>query len=106
MALIAYVGNTNVLELRGLRNTLSGAYDNGATVTYTLLDSTGASVSSGAMTSIAESPNHGKYRAVIANTVVVKNNRRYTAVVNAVGSGGEVAQWTLVVTPTERGING
>ena len=105
MSLVLYIGNTSVLELRNLKSSISGAYDNSATVSYVLADSSGTTVSTGTMTSITESPNHGKYRASIASTVVLTGNRRYTAIINVTGSGGEVAKWTLVVTPATRGIN-
>ena len=45
MSLIIYAGNNNVVELTGLKNSITNAIDTGATVNVTIKDASGAEVS-------------------------------------------------------------
>jgi hypothetical protein len=108
-ALILFVGNSSFLELQALTTVATGALDLGATVTGTLYDADGSEVAGQvwpvAMALVVESPSTGKYRGSLESDIVISPNRRYTAVVNATGSGGEVGKWTSVITPSIRGPN-
>ena len=98
-----YVGNTQVLELSGLKDTVSGNYQNDATVTVTLTDSAGASVSGqtwpAAMTYVPAS--NGTYRVTLDSDLVLTAGVTYTARIDVIAAGGIIGRWdcTVAVKP-------
>jgi hypothetical protein len=98
-----YTGNTNVLELRGLRNAATGVYDNAATVQFILADAAGTVLDTQYMSSVTETPNQGKYRATVLHSVVMATNRTYNATVIATTGDGLVGKWVLPIRADERG---
>jgi hypothetical protein len=87
-----YVGASNVVELSGLTNAVTGAVDNAATVTVTVKDSTGASNILGdtfpkAMSYVAASS--GKYRATVSANLAIVAGTKYRAIVDVTGSAGD-----------------
>jgi hypothetical protein len=60
------INSDNLIRLDGLTNASSGAYINNATVTYALLDNTGATVTSGSLSSVAAS--NGRYEGTVIYT--------------------------------------
>ena len=94
---IIYIDNNHTIKLVGLTNCLTGAIDNGATVTVTLIDSSGTQVTGqswpATMSIVSESPLTGTYRASLDADLSLVANRSYIAVINATGSGGQIAHW-------------
>jgi len=88
------LGSHNVVELRDLKNTVTGAIDTGATVSVTLKDSSG-SVITGPVSMTHDSA--GLYRATLDHDISIVAGTTYTATVDAVGSGGEVRLWSVAV---------
>ena len=89
MALIFLTGNSMVIELLGLTDSITDAFVLDATVTITLLDDAGAEVTGETwpltMTFVAASD--GNYRAVMDEAIVVIVGHQYTAQVTAISSG-------------------
>jgi len=106
MSLVIYIDNNNVVELQGLTNDATDVVDTAATVTVTLKDSAGAEVSGqvwpAAMSLVSESPSTGRYRATLDADLALTSNRRYTAEIDATGSGGEIGHWEICVTAMKR----
>lgn len=98
-----YVGNSSVVELQALTNSVTGALETAATVTCTIKDSAGVDVAG--MTFPISMPHtsvDGTYRATLQDGIAIIAGRRYTAVVDAVGSAGEVGHWEAPVTADTR----
>lgn len=90
-------GNDNVLEIRGLRNEVTGTFLNSATVTVTLKDSAGTNVTGTswpkALAYVASSD--GVYRATLAHDLGLTPAGRYTATIAVDGGAGLVARWDV-----------
>ena len=99
-----YVDNSNTLELTGLRNDVTGAIVNDATVTMTLLDAAEQVVTGetfpATMAYVTDSD--GVYRAVLSSALNITPNARYIAVVTATVSGSLVGKWRLEVLAKTR----
>ena len=95
-----YVGNHNIVGLRGLKNSQTGVADTTATVTLTLKDIAGNEVAGqvwpATMTYGADSEGVAGYYATLNDDIAISDRRSYTAHIAVTGTGGEVATW---VTP-------
>ena len=79
------INSDNLVRLDGLTNASSGAYINNATVTFVLLDASGATVvSSTSMPFVASS--NGRYEGTIPYTTALTLNAFYTLQITAIGS--------------------
>lgn len=99
-----YLSNDNLLSIEGLKNSSSGSFMNTATVTATLKDSSGTSVS-GQTFPITLSyivATDGNYQATLENTLSMVEGSIYTATISATSSGGLYAEWDLQLTATKR----
>jgi len=106
-ALILYDNNDNIIELRLLTNAITEVVDTGATVSVTLTDASGVQVSGqswpATMSHVGDSSTaDGTYRATLDSDLVLSTKQGYKAIVNAVGSGGEVGQWVCSISVLER----
>jgi hypothetical protein len=94
---ILYIGNDTVLELESLRNELTGAYLNDATVTVTLEDTDGVDVAGDTwpvtMAHVASSD--GLYRATLKYTLSLVEGRKYRAQITADAGAGLRAAWQV-----------
>ena len=88
------VGSHNVVELRDLKNTVTGAIDTGATVSVTIKDISGATIT-GPVSMTHDTG--GLYRATLDHDIDIVAGTVYMATVEAAGSGGEVGVWTCRV---------
>lgn len=89
------VGNTNTLMHAGVRNKITGAYDNAATVTLTKIEDQDGATLTGetfpkAMPYVAASS--GDYRVNVAATLAIQAGKPYWAVIDVTGSSGEKDQ--------------
>lgn len=95
---VAYVGNTNVLTLTGLKSDDEGIYLNDATVTLTVKDTDGAAVAgeSWPVTMDYVASSNGNYRAVISAEAEFVAKAKYTAVIDVDASdvnGERIGHW-------------
>lgn len=93
---VVFLSNDNVVELNGLKNISTDSYINSATVTFTLKDSDGDSVTGAtniSMSYVASSD--GIYRGTLADTVTLSHNTLYTCEVTI--NGGDGLQGFIIV---------
>lgn len=100
---IVYAGNDNILELRGLRDEITGAWVNNATVTISVMDG-GTAVAGESwpkdMGYVIGSD--GIYRAMLGNAAQIKDGGRYEAVITATISGLQARWQTLLIGKARR----
>lgn len=103
MALIFLNGNSMVIELLALTDSVTEAFVNDATVAVTLVDDAGADVTGEtwplSMAYVAASD--GIYRATMASAIVVTVGHQYTAKVTALASG-TTGFWEVPVVAERR----
>jgi hypothetical protein len=97
-----YLDNSNVIELRSLTNSVTGAADTGASVSVTIKDASGKNVTGQAWPAAMGHTSNGTYRATLDSSINLIAGRKYTAVVNATGTGGEIGEWNCSVIAEER----
>lgn len=98
--LILYLGNTMVLEMRGLKNSTTGHFENGASVSVTLKNGGSPIASPLSMAYVPGS--RGTYRATLPSSVAATEGGSYTAEVVATGPGGSRGEWRLPVRAQHR----
>ena len=93
---ILYIASDLVLELDGLKDEITGSYNNAAAVTVTLNDASGNPVAGDTWPKIMQyvSGSDGVYRAGLNHVLALNLNGRYTAIVTAV-AGALHGLWTL-----------
>jgi hypothetical protein len=99
-----YCENSNSIEVGGLKNDVTGAFVNDATVVMTLIDADLQAVSGDTfpktMAYVADSD--GVYRALLSDALALVPNARYTAVITATVSGSLIGKWRLEVLAKTR----
>jgi len=100
----AFVANTNVLDLTGLKNEIAGSYINDAVVTVTIKDADGVNISGAIwpMPMAYVSASNGDYRAFLASTLPFIAKAKYTAFIEASGGTNLVGHWEFHFKPTAR----
>ena len=100
----AFVANTNVLQLLGLKSETDDTFINDATVTVTVTDADGVNVTGGAwpltMSYVASSD--GDYRAILSNELPLVAKAKYVATINADGGADRVGHWEHHFKPAAR----
>jgi hypothetical protein len=103
----AFVANTNVLDLIGLKNELSGASIDNATVTVTIKDDQGVNVAGATwpltMSYVAASA--GDYRAFLSEDLGFIAKGKYIAAIDADGGTNLVGHWELNFKPLARTVS-
>ncbi len=101
---LIYYLNDHVIEVDKFYDEVDGSYINSATVTVTLVDSTGTDVVGQtwptALPYVASSD--GKYRATLADTMTLVKGQPYTAKVTANGGPGLMGYWEVPVKVVTR----
>lgn len=98
---ILYVGNSNVIELQELTNSVTDVVDEAATVTVTLYDCSGTEVTGQSWPATMTHATGGTYRVTLDDGIAITVNNKYIAKVDATGVGGQVGHWeysTLALT--------
>lgn len=99
------IANSQVLELQKLKNSVTDEYDNGATVTATMYDPSGAEVGGQtwpiALQYVADSD--GLYRYTLPPDLVLTEDEEYTVVAEAIGSGAQIGRWACSYIAELRG---
>lgn len=91
----AFVANTNNLHLIGLKSASDGDFINDATVTVTIKDSAGATVSgqSWPVSMNYVSASDGDYLGVIPHTTQLLSGRNYTAEIEVNAGVNRIGFW-------------
>jgi hypothetical protein len=90
----AFVANTNLLELSGLKNVAAGTFINDATVTVTVKKAgTNVAGASWPLTMDYVAASDGIYRAVLSEDLALVARTHYTAFIDADGGDGRVGHW-------------
>lgn len=99
----AFIANTNVLQLEGLKNSLTGAFLNSATVTVTVKGPDGVNVSGETwpLTMDYVTSSNGNYRGILAHSLPF-TKREYVAHVDANGGAGLIGHWEFAFKPQVR----
>lgn len=95
--LYLYKGNDMVIELDGLKNEVTGEYVNNATVTFTLKDAAGATVTGQSFPTAMPyvTASNGLYRATLSDAAAVVVGTRYVVEINVDAGGGLNGKWEL-----------
>lgn len=93
-AISLQVGNSSVIEVQGLQNSVDETYQNSATVTCTLTDLAGASLAGETWpkTMVYVAASNGNYRATLSHEIAMVVGSSYLYDITAV-QGGSVARW-------------
>lgn len=102
----ALIANTNVLDLIGLQNELTGVPINDAAVTVTVKDEDGINVAgtSWPITMTYVPASTGDYRAFLSETLPLVDKAKYTAVIDANGGANLVGHWELHFRAVSRSV--
>lgn len=94
---ILYVGNDTILEVKGLKNEVTGGFLNAATVTAVLVDNEGDEVAgySWPATLAYVAGSDGIYRATLPYSMSLSGGARYSAQITANGGSGLRASWSI-----------
>ena len=90
MSLTLEIGNTSLAVVRGVKNAFATEYDDGATLSFTLMETDGTPVPPQAWPASMYNEPGGTYACTIDSDVDVKLNHTYIGQVDGVGSGGEI----------------
>ena len=99
-----YMDNDNLLSVTGLKNASSGSYMNDATVTATLVDSTGTTVTGQTfpVTLSYVADTDGNYQATLDDALSLTEGSVYTATISATTSSGLTASWEVAMKAIKR----
>ena len=93
--MVAFVANTNIIELRGLQAAIDESYVNDAVVFVTIKDDCGSNVAGqawpAAMSYVEGSS--GDYRLILASALQIKAGKKYFAEISATGGQSEIGFW-------------
>lgn len=99
---IIYVDNTGVVELDGLKNAITGAFENTATVNariqYQGVDIAGETWP---IDLVYVTSSNGLYRGLLLHSLDMTGGRVYTAIVNAT-AGSLIGEWNCKVLAKDR----
>jgi hypothetical protein len=90
-----YISNTNILEVRGLQEAISGDYVSNATVAVTVVDECGSAISgvSWPVSMQYVAGTTGDYRAVISNAAIFSPGKFYFAEISANAGVNKIGFW-------------
>lgn len=106
MACNVYVGNTNVIELSGLKSAIEDSFVNDAEVTVTVKDEAGTNVTGQTwpltLTSIDGTDPEGNYRGILKATIELTDGETYYAHIDANAGTDRVGHWEFAFKPKTR----
>jgi hypothetical protein len=102
----AFVANTNILELDGLKAAVDDAFINDADVEVTIKDSTGTNVTGVVwpVTMAYVTASEGKYRATLSSALGFVPKKKYTALIEVDAGAGRIGHWELEFKPLTRAV--
>lgn len=101
----AFVANTNVLELIGLKDEVAEAFINDATVTVTIKDILEDEEVEGETWPLAMvyvTASDGDYRAILSDELSLVAKRKYLAYIDADGGADLIGHWEFHFSPKTR----
>ena len=103
MTTFAYVGNTNLVQLNGLKDGSTGLFVNDATVTVTIEDSLGTPISGETfpVTMSYVTGSNGDYEGAVSENLALVDGTTYYAVIDATFTGA-VGHWEYAFTAKTR----
>lgn len=97
-----YILNDTVIELSALADGISGAYVNDATVSVTIKDAAGSTVTGGGPTTLSYvTDSDGVYRGVVDKALAISERVTYFAEITAASSGRD-GFWRIPLTAAYR----
>lgn len=104
MTCVVYVGNTNLIELTGLKSAAEGSYVNNADVTVTVKDKDSNEVSGqtwpATMNYVATS--NGNYRGILEDDLALVDGTMYFAHIDADAGENRIGHWEFAFVPKTR----
>jgi hypothetical protein len=104
MSCVVYVGNTNIIEVTGLKSAVEGAYVNDADVEVTVKDGAGNDVAGqiwpAAMDYVAAS--NGNYRGILEDDLALVDGTTYFAHIDADAGANRIGHWEFAFVPKTR----
>ncbi|RWH86448.1 MAG: hypothetical protein EOR77_21610 [Mesorhizobium sp.] len=101
---VVHVGNTNIIELSGLKSAIEDSYVNDADVIVTVKDAAGTNVSGqtwpAAMAYVADSD--GLYRGILEDDLGLVDGTTYTAHIDADAGTNRIGHWEFAFVPKTR----
>lgn len=100
----AFVGNTNLLTLEGLKDHITGSYINDASVEVTVKDKNGTAVTGQTWPEPMDyvPGSNGNYRAVIEHDVAFTAKQKYYAHIDANAGAERIGHWEFEFKPLKR----
>lgn len=100
----AFVANTNLLELIGLKSAVEDTAINDATVAVTIKDAGGVNVTgvTWPVTMDYVAASSGDYRAVVPHGAALVSGRQYTAEISVNAGADRIGFWRYVFRPLDR----
>ena len=102
MSDVLFYKNSNVLELQGLYNNVTGVPDTGATVTIIIYDSKGETVGGQSWPAVMVHTENGTYRITLNSNLEILPNKKYYAEILATGIDGEAGRWYSPIVSINR----
>ena len=99
---IVFIGNSNVVELVALHDSVSDVIVDDATVTATMIDQSSANVVGQTWPLAMPHEGSGTYRGLLSPLLELTKNGRYTVKITATGTSGVIGYWLLKVTAMDR----
>ena len=100
----AFVLNTNVLDLIGLKSHIEDLFINDATVTVIIKDKAGEEIGGTVwpITMDYVPASDGDYRAILPASLSFIPNKTFTAFIQAEGGGERIGHWEMPIKPLTR----
>jgi hypothetical protein len=100
----AFIGNSNLLELKGVKARVDDTFINNATVTVQVEEIGGNPMDGEAwpLTMDYVLGSDGDYRVVLSHTLPFRHGYRYVAVIDADGGENRKGHWEFPFRPTVR----
>ncbi|WP_027037883.1 hypothetical protein [Mesorhizobium ciceri] len=101
---VVYVGNTNIIELSGLKSAIEGTFVNDADVSVTVKDAEGTNITGqtwpAAMAYVASSD--GIYRGILEDDLGLVDGTTYYAHIEADAGTNRIGHWEFAFVPKTR----
>jgi len=106
MSCVVYVGNTNVIELSGLKSLIEDEFIADADVSVTVKDTEGTAVEGQTwpltLASIDGTEPEGNYRGILKNTLELTAGTTYVAHIDADAGADRIGHWEFNFVPKTR----
>lgn len=100
----AFVLNTNVLDLIGLKSHIEGVYIDDATVVYTIKDKAGVPINGASWPQemVYVTGSQGDYQGILPSVLEMAAGKVYYAWIDAQGGGERIGHWEFPFKPLVR----